>query len=298
MPYTSNPNAPQARLDVVKLVRKEGWSQVRAAQFAGVSQSVVSKWCAKATDLRKPIPTESSRPRTSPNALSKEMVAAIRKARIESRNRCALVVHDDLKDAGIMVSLSSVKRTLKRQGLTRPRSKWKRIHPPIPRPEVAHPGALVQMDTIHFVDWSTGERFYLYTVIDLYSRWAYAEVHDKLRQSISLKVALRAASQAPFRFEMMQTDNGPEFKSYFRKKLAEREITLRHSRIRKSNDNAHVERFNRTLQEECVTYFPLRRNVTQTLLDSYLHYYNHQRKHLGLELATPMSSINYSKVLN
>lgn len=291
MPYTSNENAPQARLDVVKLVRKEGWSQARAAEFAGVTQGAVSKWCAKASDLRKPILTDSSRPHTSPNALPKEMVAAIRKARIASRNRCAIVVHDDLKDAGITVSLSSVGRTLKRLGLTKKRSKWKRIHPPIPRPQATHPGALIQMDTIHFVDWSSGARFYIYTIIDLHSRWAYAEVHDKLAQAMSLKVALRAQARAPFRFEMFQTDNGPEFQSYFRKMLAARTIALRHSRIRKSNDNAHVERFNRTLQDECLTSYPLRRNVTQTLIDSYLYYYNHQRKHLSLKLATPMGQL-------
>jgi transposase InsO family protein len=268
MPYTSNENAPQARLDVVKLVRKEGWSQVRAAEFAGVTQGAVSKWCAKAKDLRKPIPTASSRPRSSPNALPKETIAVIWQARISSRNRCAIVVHDDLKDAGIAVSLSSVGRTLKRLGLTKKRSKWKRIHPSIPRPHATRPGALVQMDTIHFVDWNTGERFYIYTIIDLCSRWAYAEVHDKLSQAMSLKVALRAQAQAPFRFEMFQTDNGPEFQSYFRKMLASRQIALRHSRIRKSNDNAHVERFNRTIQDECLTSYPLRRNVTQTLLST------------------------------
>jgi len=201
------------------------------------------------------------------------------------------VVHDDLKDAGITVSLSSVGRTLKRLELTKKRSKWKRIHPPIPRPHAAYPGALVQMDTIHFVDWSTGERFYIYTIIDLYSRWAYAEVHDKLSQAMSLKVALRAQAQAPFQFEMFQTDNGPEFQSYFRKMLATRQVALRHSRIRKSNDNAHIERFNRTLQDECLTSKPLRRNVTQTLLDGYLYYYNQQRKHLSLKLATPMRQL-------
>jgi len=298
MPYTSNINAPQARLTAVKLVKKNGWTQAEAADFVGVSQSAVSKWCSKTTDLRKVIPTKSSRPRSSPNALPKNMVEAIRNARTASRGRCALVVHDDLREAGIAVSLSSVSRTLKRLGMTKPRSKWKRIHPPIPRPQANYPGALVQMDTVHFIDWQTGERFYLYTVIDLYSRWAYVELHDTLRQSISLKVALRAAGKAPFRFEMMQTDNGPEFKSYFRKKLEERDIALRHSRIRKSNDNAHIERFNRTLQDECVGSYPLRRNVSQTLLDAYLDYYNNNRKHLGIGLAKPIDRLNYSKVLN
>lgn len=136
MPYTSNENAPQAGLTAVKLVRKEGWSQVRAAEFAGVHQGTISKWCAKAKDLRSPIPTESSRPNSSPNALPKGTIAAIWQARIASRNRCSIVVHDDLKDAGITVSLPSIGRTLKRLGLTKKRSKWKRLHLLIPRPHV------------------------------------------------------------------------------------------------------------------------------------------------------------------
>jgi transposase InsO family protein len=143
------------------------------------------------------------------------------------------------------------------------------------------------MDTIHFVDWSTGERFYFYTVIDLYSRWAYAEVHDKLSQAMSLEVALRAQSAASFAFTMMQTDNGPEFQKYFHDMLQARSIALRHSRVRQSNDNAHIERFNRTIQEECLGQHPLRQNVSQLQLNAYLDYYNNDRKHMGIGLKTP-----------
>jgi putative transposase len=180
-----------------------------------------------------------------------------------------------------------VKRTLARHELLKKKSKWKRIRAAISRPEVMAPGSLVQMDTVHFVDWSTGERFYLYTIIDLYSRWAYAEVHDKLGQGMSLKVALRAQVKAGFSFVMMQTDNGPEFQTYFHDMLASRNIALRHSRVRHSNDNAHVERFNCTLQDECVSSYPLRRNVTQQRLNEYLDYYNNGRRHMGISMRRP-----------
>jgi transposase InsO family protein len=289
MPYTTNPHAPRARTEAVKLVRLHGWTQEKVARHVGVSQGTISKWCKRApTDLRHTIPTASCRPKTSPQALSKDVVDAIVAAR-RIHNRCAEVVHDDLKDVGIVVSLSSVKRTLKREGLLRQKSKWKRIRPTLPRPVASHPGALVQMDTVHFVDWQTGIRFYLYTVIDLYSRWGYVELHDKLSQAISLRVALRAQTKAGFTFTTMQTDNGPEFQTYFRDMLSYRTIALRHSRVRKSNDNAHVERFNRILQDECVGKYPLRRNVSQAKLNEYLNYYNDERKHLSLHFATPNS---------
>jgi hypothetical protein len=105
-----------------------------------------------------------------------------------SHNRCAEAVHDDLKDAGISVSLSSLSRTLKQLGLRKKRSKWKRWRPPVPRPLALFAGALIQMDSVHFVDWKTGKRLYIYTVIDVHSRWAYAEVHDKLSQAMSLTI--------------------------------------------------------------------------------------------------------------
>jgi putative transposase len=286
MPYTSNEKLPRLRMEAVKLVRS-GWTTRAVGLHFGYNQSTIARWVQKApADGRQNIPTESSRPRAHPKALAPEIVQAIINARL-AHNRCAEVVYEDLLEQGIQVSLSSVKRTLARHELLRKRSKWARTREALSRPEIIAPGSLVQMDTIHFVDWSTGERFYLYTIIDLYSRWAYAEVHDKLSQAMSLKVALRAQVRADFSFAMMQTDNGPEFQKYFHDMLAARKITLRHSRVRQSNDNAHVERFNRTLQDECVSSYPLRRNVTQKRLDEYLDYYNNGRRHMGIQMKKP-----------
>lgn len=286
MPYTSNEKLPKLRMEAVKLVRK-GWTTRQVGLHFGYNQSTIVRWVAKApADSRMNIPTESSRPTSNPRALAPEIVQAIIDARL-AHNRCAEVVHADLLEQGVHVSLSSVKRTLARHELLKKKSKWARIRESLPRPEITGPGSLIQMDTVHFVDWSNGERFYLYTIIDLHSRWAYAEVHDKLSQAMSLKVALRAQVKAGFSFTMMQTDNGPEFQKYFHDMLAARQIALRHSRVRRSNDNAHVERFNRTLQDECVSSYPLRRNVTQQKLDEYLDYYNNGRKHMGIGMRRP-----------
>src|SRR5258706_16045001 len=214
MPYTSNEKLPKLRMKAVKLVRS-GWTTRQVALHFGYNQSTIARWVQKApADGRMNIPTESSRPMSHPRALDPSIVQAIIDARLR-HNRCAEVVYEDLKEQGIQVSLSSVKRPLDRHELLRKRSKWARVRESLPRPEIAEPGSLVQMDTVHFVDWSSGDRFYIYTIIDLYSRWAYAEVHDKLSQALSLKVALRAQAKASFHFVMMQTDNGPEFQKYF-----------------------------------------------------------------------------------
>ena len=289
MSYTSNPNLDKVRMQAVRLV-KQGWTTRAVARHLGYSHSSVVRWCQRVESEHihgnAGIATRSSRPKTHPKALPVATVQAIIDARL-AHNRCAEVVYDDLKDQGIHVSLSSVKRTLKRHELLRVKSKWKRYHPPVPRPPSAAPGALVQMDTIHFLDWMTGKRFYIYTLVDLHTRWAYAEVHDKLRQTTSLDVALRAQVKAEFHFTMVQTDNGPEFQSYFRDMLQAKHIGLRHSRVRQSNDNAHIERFNRTIQVECIGEYPVRRSVSQPQLNVYLDYYNTKRKHMGIGLKKP-----------
>ena len=287
MPYTTNPKLPRLRMQAVLMVRR-GASTREVARHFGYNQSTIVRWVAKASpDGRETIPTLRSKPKTHPKRLKPELVTAIVTERLK-HGRCAEVVHDTLLEQGVRVSLSSVKRTLARQELLRPKSKWKRIRPHTERPKALAPGDLLQTDTIHFIDWLTKERFYIYTVIDLHSRTAYAEVHNRLRQTTALAVVLRAQRYMKFRFTTVQSDNGPEFARYFHDMLGAKGITLRHSRVRQSNDNAHIERFNRTIQDECLGAYPPRKSVTQAKLDSYLRYYNYERKHLGIKLKRPV----------
>jgi len=286
MPYTSNPKLPRLRMQAVLRVRR-GESVRAVARHLGYSHSTVSRWVAKApNDGRETIPTERSKPKSHPRALSPEIVAAIVAERL-ARGRCAEVIHATLAKRGVAVSLSSVKRTLKRQELITPKSKWKRYRPPVARPLADAPGALVQIDTIHFIDYYTKQRFYLYTVIDLHTRMTYAAVHDRLSQRWSYQTLLEAKSLFGFSFQTVQADNGPEFSRWLSDMLSAKSIQLRHSRVRQSNDNAHIERFNRTIQQECLGPRPQRGQVTQAKLDTYIHYYNHDRLHLGIELHTP-----------
>lgn len=289
MPYTINPKLPRLRMQAVLMVRR-GASTREVAKYFGYNQSTIARWVQRADQEHligsENLLTRSSRPKSHPHRLAPDIVAAIVHERLKHR-RCAEVVQDNLREQGIVVSLSSVKRTLARQELVRPKSKWKRIRPHMERPRVLLPGDLVQIDTIHFIDWRTKQRFYIYTLIDLYSRTAYAEVHDRLRQTISLDVTLRAQQAMGFHFTTVQSDNGPEFQRYFHDMLQAKGVALRHSRVRQSNDNAHIERFNRTIQDECIGKYPIRAWVTQPVLDTYLHYYNTERKHMGIQLRRP-----------
>ena len=269
---------------------RSGWSQVKVARHLGYTQGVISKWMRRAPrDGRKTIPTESSRPQHHPRALSDALAAKIIEVR-KRRNRCAEVVHQELVNEGVAVSLSSVKRTLKRKGYLRERSLWKRWHSAFPRPVVEKPGDLVQIDTIH-VQIAPTLRFYVYTLIDLYSRFAYAKVTMRINTHQSLKFVEEAERYAPFKFGTIQSDHGPEFSSWFTEQIRVRGIAHRHSRVRQSNDNAHIERFNRTVQEECLDHVRKDFFAYKKALRNYLAYYNGRRLHMGIDLITPTQKL-------
>lgn len=286
MAYTTNPNLPKVRMEAVRLVKYRGWSTRKVARHTGYNQSTISRWCNKpmATGW-VPIKTKSSKPKTSPKALDREVVEAIISERVK-RKRCSEHVHVALKKNGIDVSLSSVKRTLNRCNLLKKRSPWKRPHDSTPRPVALYSGALLQCDTIHIVA-PDGSRIYIYTLIDLYSRWAYAEVVEKIGANPSVEFIKRAQKQSPFKFHMIQTDNGPEFSIWCTHGWKRLGIKHRHGRVRKSNDQAHVERFNRTLQEECLDLTSHTLINFKNALKAYLSYYNFERTHMGIGYLTP-----------
>lgn len=285
MAYTLNPHLPKVRGQAVELVRR-GQSVRTVARHFGFSHSAVVKWVAK-SKVRGygSIPTQSARPKHCPQALSRELVEQIIKKRME-RRRCGQVVHHELKQAGVSVSLSSVQRTLSRCHLLKKRSPWKRPHDATPRPEALLAGALVQLDTIHIMA-PDGGRIYIYTLIDLFSRWAYAEVVEKIGAEPSVQFVGRAQAAASFKFRMIQTDHGPEFSQWFTLGLWHLGMGHRHSRVRKSNDNAHVERFNRTIQEECLDGVAHTVASFAQAIPEYLDYYNNARTHMGINYQTP-----------
>lgn len=285
MAYSNNPELPKVRGQAVELVRR-GWSTRKVARHFGYTHSAVVKWVAKAKVRGYgAIPTRPSRPKRSPRALSREVVGAIVSER-SRRQRCAEHVYHALKRQGVAVSLSSVKRTLERALLLKKRSPWKRPHDFTPRPEAAFPGAILELDTIHIIA-PDGSRIYLYTLIDLYSRWAYAEVAEKIGASISARFIYRAQRRATFRFQLVQTDHGSEFSTFFTHTLWRMGMKHRHSRVRQKDDQAHIERFNRTIQEECLDRVEHNFRDFRAAIRTYVPYYNTERTHMGINYQTP-----------
>jgi transposase InsO family protein len=289
MAYTQNPHMPKVRRDAAEMVRR-GFTPAEVGRRFGVGDSTVAKWVKKAQVYGyHPIPTLSSKPKHHPDELPTELVWKIFHQRLKTK-RCAEVIHQELKNDDVTVSLSSVKRTLDRLGLLKKRSIYKRYHPHQERPYPCAPGDLVQIDTIHLM---VGEkkRIYVYVLIDVYSRWVYARACPKIGGRPSIEFIRDAQRRAPFNFNMLQSDHGPEFGDWFVEQVKK---SHRYTRIGKPNDNAHIERFNRTVQEECLDRVPRTVNALNRALKKYLTYYNNERLHMGISLKAPIQLLAHS----
>lgn len=325
MAYSINPNLPKARAIAMQLLVRDNVPLQTVANRCGVHRSTVYRWKRKwnllnqnvqLTNDNRPsrgqdrgspsrfrfaactwrIPTSVSRPHTSPSAVSSELIQIVLAVRAQLR-RCAEVVwHHTNTILGVSVSLSSVRRILKRSGVASGRKNRVRRDNPH-RPIFTKPGELVQTDTIHHVDPRTGRRLYYYTVIDLFTRMTYVMLVPKLSTGLAARAVLEAQTNWGFPISMVQADNGPEYSKYFEQVMERHNILTRHSRLHRPNDNAHIERFNRTIQTECIGYYwqksvPL--SSQQAMLTAYIEFYNTKRVHLGIQLLTPIQMLQRS----
>lgn len=268
---------PRIRRNATRLYFK-GWSARKVGRYLGYHHTAIMKWVKRAEKSGDvPILTRSSRPHSMPRRIELDLEKRIFQMRLKN-GRCAEAIHLELIRDGIRVSRNTVHRTLERYNLLKKRSPYKRFHPHIDRPKALKRGDLVQVDTIHrMIDKKN--RLYVFSLIDVYSRQTYAKAYEKMNGKTSLEFIREAERQVNFSFSMLQSDHGPEFGRWFVSQIRKNH---RYSRIGKPNDNAHIERFNRTLQEECLDKCSNDVSEINRKLKTYLLYYNHQRIHLGL----------------
>lgn len=288
MPYTMNPHLPRLRMQAAQLVIKQGWSTRQVARYTGFDHSTIVRWVAKARPSNLwTIPTKSSRPHYHPFRLPWQTTNAILEHR-QRYGRCAEVIHYQLAKDGFAVSLSSVKRTLKRHGLIYP-SKWKKWHTYPERPLPEKPGILVEIDSMR--EGLASEHLCLYVLIDVCSRWGFAKPVKTVNSWQSARFFQEAKRTSSFPFRMIQSDHGSEFAKWFSKQLLASGVEHRHSRVRRPTDNGHVERFIRTIQQECLARTPRSLKAWEKSLPDFIHYYNTQRPHMGLGMKTPLEVV-------
>jgi len=146
-----------------------------------------------------------------------------------------------------------------------------------------YPGHVVALDT--FEEHINGTRRYVITFVDLYTRFGFAFATSSHASKAAAEFFALCCSVFPFPFALVLTDNGSEFKKHFSTAILELHLTHYHTRPRTPKQNAHSERFNRTVQEEFANYHRtdlwLDINSFNRKLFEWLYWYNTERVHFA-----------------
>lgn len=149
-------------------------------------------------------------------------------------------------------------------------------------------GFLVQLDTI--VLHLFGLKRYIITAIDKYGKLAYARAYKNPSSYCAADFLRRLHYLLDKQIVNIQTDNGSEFAKYFERACGQLSIAHYFSRARTPKDNAVIERFNRTLQEEWLNdgnfYGDI--DIFNQKLTEWLVYYNFKRRHRSLDNLSPI----------
>jgi transposase InsO family protein len=157
-----------------------------------------------------------------------------------------------------------------------------------------YPGHLVALDTVE--KFVYGCRRYVITFEDIYTRFGFAWA-TKSHASQAAKEFFdlcRKVFPYPFEFQYVLTDNGSEFKKYFDEELKKLHMIHYHTYPKTPKMNAHLERFNRTIQDEFINYysfFLLNTEEFNRKLVDYLVFYNTERVHCAFQ--NKMSPVQY-----
>jgi transposase InsO family protein len=252
----------------------------------------------------------SSRPHTSPGKTCEQVKRRI--VRLRWRQRLGLVQIG----GRLGVPASTVHAVLVRCRINRLSRIDRVTGEELRRYEHKHPGSLIHVDVTKFgnIPDGGGHRFvgrqqggvnarataertgrtgtghprigtaFVHTVIDDYSRVAYAEIHGDEKALTAVAVLKRAVAWFADRGVTVQrvlSDNGSCYRSHaWHDACADLDIVHKRTRPYRPQTNGKIERFHRTLADGWA-YARLYQSTQQRnhALPGWLHFYNHHRAH-------------------
>jgi transposase InsO family protein len=194
------------------------------------------------------------------------------------------------------VSAKTVHRVLTRHGqarLPRPRRR------PVKRYEKSRPGELLHLDIKVLPALRNARYDYEFAAVDDFSREAVVAITTE-QTSVAATIFLeQVVGRLPYRVEAVLTDNALAFTmrhAHHRDRLTRFEqacqslgITHHLLRPRRPQSNGKVERFFRTVDDECLA---LQGRWTfghrSRAVERFVWFYNHERPHLSLNGMTPV----------
>ncbi len=158
--------------------------------------------------------------------------------------------------------------------------------------------------TLKWIPWSNllmESEYIFYTAIDAKLKFAFSLPYAKLTSSVTVDFFQKLQSVYPIPITTVQTDNGLEFLGDFDQYLEKQHIPHVFIYPRCCKINGTIERFNRTIQEDCIDpnlhLFHDPKLFSSKLMD-YLLFYNTQRVHKSLGLKTPLGYLQEQKGLS
>jgi len=150
--------------------------------------------------------------------------------------------------------------------------------------KATYPGHVVALDTVErFVH---GLRRYVITFEDHYTRFGFAWATNSHASRAAKEFFDYCRLVFPYPFTCVLTDNGSEFKKYFNQELLRLHLIHYHTYPKTPKMNAHVERFNRTIQEEFIDYHVsklIEPKIFNRYLMEWLIWYNTKRVHFAFQ---------------
>ena len=309
---------PKHRLKVAKLVVDQGYPISEVAARFQCSRPTVKRW-ADRYRAGESMSDRSSRPHSSPNKTPLKVTKRIVSLRMRKRLGPLQL------GALCGVAPSTAHRVLVRCKLNRLSYTDRATGEVVRRYEHCAPGEMIHVDVTKFgnIPHGGGWRFvgrkngnrnraatpgkrrsvwgdrkmghcFVHTVIDDYSRVAYAEIHDDEKATTAAGVLKRAVAWFAERGVIVKrvlSDNG----SCYRSKVWEStcgELGVRPKRTRpyRPQTNGKIERFHRTMADGwAYAKQYTRENERRTALPGWLHDYNHHRPHSAIGGQPPIT---------
>jgi transposase InsO family protein len=276
--------------ELLMRMRERGKSLAVISRETGIARPVLSRWWQRYREQgRAGLQPRSRRPERSPNRLA----AVIEQEILQLRGRgwgparIATVLH---------IGHSSVHRVLSIRGRNRLRLPQPRV---FHRYEKSRPGELLHLDLKYLYCWRNRPREFAYAAVDDFSREAVASIRPKRSSPDAASFLEQVVETLPYRVESVMTDNdliftmrhayNPDRKTRFQQACKSMGIAHWLTKPLHPQSNGKVERFFRTLDDEC---FLIRNPGCSELrikdLAEFVWYYNHQRPHLSLHGLTPI----------
>jgi transposase InsO family protein len=310
---------------LARLVVDDGWPPSRAAEFFNVSWRTAAKWAQRYRDEGAAGMNDRTSARRTQHARTPQPV--VRKiVHMRWKQRLGPV----RIGAHLGVPASTVHAVLVRCRLNRLSHIDRVTGEPARRYERSRPGELIHVDVTKFGNipdgggWRfVGERqgdrnriatrnrtgikarkywpkigtCFVHTVIDDYSRVAYAECHDDETAATAAGVLHRAVAwfaERGVKVERVISDNGAAYRSFLWSDTCdELGISAKRTRPYRPQTNGKIERLHRTMSDGWA-YRKLytSEDTRRAALPGWLHQYNHHRPHSALKGLPPLSRLD------